>query len=132
MPEAKWSTCREWVVAPGQHVRIELDLFHGGERPIVFEPLNTGSSLEWLDNKTFLYKCPVKSSYVRGSRDGFMLMAGNEFDRFSVVIHPDYVRSTEQQARERSLGASSAPTGPDPRLSEAATKLRDMADWLEQ
>jgi len=119
MPEVRFSTCREWVVAPGQHVRIELDLFDGSQRPEIFEAVNSGSSLEWLDNRTFLYKCPVKPAYVNGSRGGFMLRAGNAFARFSVVIHPDYVRSAEQQVRDRVLGGG----GDDPRVAELQARI---------
>lgn len=126
MPEVRFSTCREWVVAPGQHVRIELDLYHGHERPEIFEAVNSGSSLEWLDNRTFLYKCPVKPAYVNGSRDGFMLRAGSDFDRFSVVIHPDYARSAEQQARDRVMGGG----GDDARLADVKAKLKAIVDSI--
>lgn len=116
MPEQRpFATTRKHVVAPGQMVRIDLDLLTTHEKPELWTQPRYGQ-VRFLDERTLIYTCGTK---LRTGSDGFMLRLPNgDNDNVSITVNPDFAQGPKQQAR---LLASD---GPQPALDYSDIERR--------
>lgn len=144
MPDTPFSTTKTLVVGYEQVVRGELDLLDGKERPrIYYQLMPAAGTLEWLDNKTFLYRAKENTSGRPTLSDSITLAlglgtwqpgsgktpVGMTYCAIAIKIGDEYRQTPAQQAREAVLPGAVA--GPDPRLAQLKAQVGALKSFVD-